>query len=172
MAHKDYATNAIVKLYSIFEDANSVKLLTVAGKITVQDATTKLYWTGVGIVMDAVPTLLDMTKVDDTNSPAMWEFLFNTAAFDDADWLFEITDGNALAVNVPQRASASVGGTVVKAVEASAALALGKAVYNHTTSKWTIYAWDDASVVLGVFDIKDVAGAPATTNTPFQKIPE
>ena len=167
----DYPLNSIVPIYAIFRNQAKQPITTADGKIVIQDPDTGLYWNGAAFA--AAPTLLQMVKVGDgdANSPGKWEYLFDTDTLSGANYLVEISDGNALAYNVPQNGEVNVGTGIVNLIELAAAGGVSRTAYNSTTSVLTVYRYDDPAVIVATFDMKDSSGSPAGNNPFFDKVP-
>jgi len=170
-----YATGSVIGIETLFLDQLKVPIITADGKITVRRLSDDLYFDGTftaGVPnFIATPTLLSMSKVGDADSPGWWKFDFDTSKLSSDDYVFTITDANALAKNVPQLSKAIVGDLLALAIESGAAGAVGKVVYNEETSILDLYEWDDSTTIFKSFDMKDINGSPAGTLPFFQKIP-
>jgi len=165
-----YARNARVEVEARMRDENGAFVTTSLMQTTVQRTSDFNYWDGDSF--ETAPTQLSMTKISDANSPGLWQFLFPTTGFNADTYLFDITDASVAkdAVNVPLQHVAIVGDMLAMFQEWAAAGAIGKAVYNSTTSVLTLTFVNGTDTLS--FDMKDSVGNPAASSPFFEKIPQ
>ena len=167
-----YPLNDTVTILSIFRDQDKLPITTADGKVTIQRVADGLYWDGDSF--ETAATLLQMVKVGDgdTNSPGRWQYDFDTDGQDAALYLIVVTDGNSLAVNVPQQNDANVGDGIALMIEYASAGGVARGKYDATASTFTLYRSDDPTTILQVFDVKDAAGDPAGSGSRFEMVPQ
>lgn len=151
-----------------FIDSNGNKLPTAVAVLTARRAADFLYFNGT--IWIATPTQLPMTKVGDANSPGEWWFKFPAGLAED-EYIIEIIDTSGLSVNNIQIGKLIVDDELVKRSMIAASGAIGKAVYDKVTSIMTLYRYDDDSVVVHAFDMKNESGDPAGESAFFEKLP-
>jgi hypothetical protein len=169
-----FANKLPVDVQHIFRDDSKQTIITAIGQTTIQRTSDKKYWNetlllGVGDWQDAQHQNV-MTKVGDTNSPGMWEYILVTATFSPDSYIFIITDSASKAANVPATFTGIVGDMLALFQEWAAAGAIGKAVYNAGTSVLTLTFVNGTDTLL--FDMKDAVGNPAESAAFFQKVPQ
>ena len=170
MSVERYLLNENIKFQVIFVDVNNSPIITADGKITIRRLSDDLYFDGISS-FSASPTLIQMIKVSDVNSPGWWKFNFDTDGLPSDTYIATVTDANSLGVNAPLIGESIVDDSLANAIEIAGAAAIGKATYNSTTSKLTLLSHIDQRV-LATLDIKDSLGNPAGNNPWLEKIPE
>lgn len=166
-----FANKAPVDIQHTFTDGAKVPIITAVGQYTAQRISDKKYWKGtVPTGWQDAPFQNAMTKIDDTDSPGLWELVFTTSAESADSYLFVITDSSGNAENVPAEAKAIVGDMLALFQEWAAAGAIGKAEYNSSTSVLTLTFVNGTDTLL--FDMKDAVGNPAGSSAFFQKVPQ
>jgi hypothetical protein len=164
-----YALNETIRIEAIFRDISKNPITTADGRVTIRRHSDDLYFNG--SAWQAAPFDLVMTKLGHVNHPGIWEYNFNTNTMDADVYTMSATDNNALAKNVPQVGESSVGSKLAEATERGAAGAIGKVVYNELTSELTLYAWDDDTKVVKVFNCKDSQGNASGKGVIYEKLP-
>jgi len=142
-------------------------ITTPIGVITVRRSEDYLYLDGLNNFI-ATPTLLPMERVGDVNSPGDWFFEFPNGLEKD-EYKFVVSDSAGKAVNSVQQSKAVVDDELVRLSKIAAAGVVGDVKYDETTSKLTLFSYNDNSVVEQVFDIKDEDGNPAGENSWLAK---
>lgn len=174
MSDTSYPLNAIVDIRVIFLK-DVVPITNADGELTIQRLSDNLYFNPNLVFPNqwiAAPFLIDMTEINETNSPGRWLFLFNTNGYPKDTYIPVATDANFEADNVPLAGEAIVGEGLAEATEFAAAGAVGKAEYNSTTSETKLSNWQDPNTVVKTFDNQLENGDPAGTSEPSKKIPQ
>ena len=108
MPSERFNTGATIPFETRFEDANAAGITNANGVIFIQRLSDQQYWNGVSF--QTIRTSVAMTEVDETNSPGLWRFDFDTTVGLDVDeYLVEFKDTSLNSVNTLELLFAYIG---------------------------------------------------------------
>jgi len=109
MSSERFNSGDNIPIRTRFEDVNGAGITNATGVIFIQRTSDNEYWNGSAFQVARVSIVMD--EFDETNSPGVWRFDFDSSVGDLIDnYAFEAVDTSGNSVNLPEQGFAFVGG--------------------------------------------------------------